>query len=360
VRSATPKTSVVISKSTTYTVAVGDDGKLIASDATAGAFTITLPVAATAGDGFEISVVKIDSSANAVTIDGDGSETINDESDLDLEVQFDSVVLRSDGSEWFATVRPSSTATPLPRGYIDGLILSNNSTDAEHDIDISAGKARDEDDEANLTLAATLTKAIDSAWAVGDGNGGLDTGTVTTASWYHIFLIRRSDTGVVDALFSTSATAPTMPTNYDQQRRIGAVLTDGSSNIIAFVQLGDEFLWDVVVSDRNGADPGTSAVLTTLDVPTGVQVRANVSVPLSDTTPAATTNIIVSSPDQADTAPTDNLRDAAVGTDNFRTTVTKLVRTDTSARIRTRLSNSDAGVILQVLTHGWVDRRGKE
>jgi hypothetical protein len=239
VRSATPKTSVVISKTTTYTVAVGDDGKLIAADATAGAFTITLPVAATAGDGFEISVVKIDSSANAVTIDGDGSETINDESDLDLADQFDAAVLRSDGSEWFTTVRPSSITTPLPRGYIDGFTISNNGADAEHDIDIATGAARDEDNEANLSLSTTLTKAIDAAWAVGDGNGGLDTGSVGNATWYYVWLIRRSDTGVVDALFSTSSSSPTMPTNYDQRRLLGAVFTNSSANIAAdqFVQV---------------------------------------------------------------------------------------------------------------------------
>jgi hypothetical protein len=47
-----------------------------------------------------------------------------------------------------------------------------------------------------------LTKTISSTWSVGSGNGGLDTGAVLASTWYHIYLIERTDTGVVDALLS--------------------------------------------------------------------------------------------------------------------------------------------------------------
>ena len=147
----------------------------------------------------------------------------------------------------------AASELPLPLNYIAGLITSNG-TDADHDIDIAVGVARSADDSLNLKLAAVLTKQIDAAWAVGDDQGGIDTGSVAVDTLYAIWLIKRPDTGVVDALFSTSFSAPTMPANYTKKRLIGAVLTDGSSNIEEYEQVGDRFTWTAsqsVVSDSS-------------------------------------------------------------------------------------------------------------
>lgn len=99
------------------------------------------------------------------------------------------------------------------RGQIFGLTLSNNVTDATNDIDIAAGAAVDTTGTASMLLASSLTKRLDAAWAVGTGNGGLDTGAVGNNTYYG-YLIMRPDTGVVDAIFSLSSTAPTLPANY--------------------------------------------------------------------------------------------------------------------------------------------------
>jgi hypothetical protein len=130
---------------------------------------------------------------------------------------------------------------PLPTNYIGGLITSNDAGDTDHDIAIAPGSARGLADDANLRLAAILTKQIDAAWAVGDDQGGIDTGSVAADTLYAVWLIKRSDTGVVDALFSTSFTSPTMPTDYDKKRLIGAVQTEGSANIVGYLQSGDYF-----------------------------------------------------------------------------------------------------------------------
>ena len=67
-------------------------------------------------------------------------------------------------------------------------------------------------------------------------------------TWYHVWLIKRADTGVVDALFSLSATAPTMPANYTRQppRRFGPDQWVRQHH--AFEQISDEFEWDVPAS----------------------------------------------------------------------------------------------------------------
>lgn len=147
----------------------------------------------------------------------------------------------------------SQIANVWPRGYIDGLILSNSAGDAADDIDIADGVAKDDGDSADVTLAAPITKQLDAAWAEGANAGGLDTGAKLPDTWYHVWLIARSDTGSVDALFSALATTPTMPANYDRKRRIGAVLTDGSGVIVPFYQVDNQFFWRRMKNDFSGS-----------------------------------------------------------------------------------------------------------
>tara|TARA_Y100000310_G_scaffold147940_1_gene147212 strand:- start:449 stop:3943 length:3495 start_codon:yes stop_codon:yes gene_type:complete len=130
---------------------------------------------------------------------------------------------------------------PMPKSHLAGMLTSNNGTDADHDLDIAAGECRDATDAYNITLSSSLTKQIDAAWSVGTNAGGLDTGAVAADTTYAVWAIIRSDTDVVDALFSTSFTSPTMPTNYDYKRLIGFVITDSSSNLLGFRQSGDLF-----------------------------------------------------------------------------------------------------------------------
>lgn len=252
---------------------------------------------------------------------------------------------------------------PLPRAYLAGLGLSR-AADTDHDITVAVGEARDGGHTANLVLAAAITKQIDAAWAVGDAQGGLDTGSVGNATWYHVWLIKRSDTGVVDALFSTSASSPTMPSDYDLKRRIGAVLTDGSANIIAFVQNGDTFLWTnpPVVSATN---PGTSAVSRTLSTPLGVVTEAIVNVEISAVTSGSVAVYLspLSVDDEAVTvtdAPLATL--SSVNAANAATSPSTQARvfTDTSSAIRSRLSASGSSDALRIATLGWVDRRGRD
>ena len=88
------------SKTGAYTVTTGDEGDMVLCDATSGAFTVTLPAAATAGDGFAVRIKKTDSSTNIVTVDGNGSETIDGATTYLLYNQYDSVHMVCDGSNW--------------------------------------------------------------------------------------------------------------------------------------------------------------------------------------------------------------------------------------------------------------------
>jgi hypothetical protein len=160
-------------------------------------------------------------------------------------------------------------ARGVNRTYAFGSTLANNSSDAVNDVDVSLGTVHSQNG-TRMVLASTVTKRLDGTWAVGSGNGGLDTGTKAVNSTYHVYVIMRPDTGVVDAILSLSATGPALPTNYTEYRRRGAVLTDGSGNIRAFQQFGTEFR----IGQVTDATMGTSAqALMAVTVPNGLPVK---------------------------------------------------------------------------------------
>lgn len=218
-----------------------------------------------------------------------------------------------DGTEWWDSNTPTSTLNAknvydgsadavmgfhetagnryypaLHRGAIHGLRISNNGTDALNDIDIAVGSCRDSTDVDDMHLLSALTKRLDATWAVGTNQGGLDTGAEAASTLYAVWLIKRSDTGVVDALFSTSFTSPTMPPNYDRRRLIGAIYNDAASAIVAFTQVGDYFRYtgDVIQDVLDSTITAASFETATLSVPPSC--LAHVYVDLDNATETAT------------------------------------------------------------------------
>lgn len=81
-----------------YTV-LDTDG-LILADATSGAITVNLPTAVGRLNR-RIQVKKIDASGNAVTIDANGSETIDGSLTEVISSQYDAPRMKSDGTTWW-------------------------------------------------------------------------------------------------------------------------------------------------------------------------------------------------------------------------------------------------------------------
>jgi hypothetical protein len=253
----------------------------------------------------------------------------------------------------------------LLRGYIDGLVMSTAGSSAT--ISIAAGVAADSTNTELISLSSAIAKTT-SAWAVGTGNGGLDTGSIANDTWYHFYLIRRPDTGVVDVVFSTSASSPTLPANYTQYRRIGAGRTNGSAQWTRFFQNGDEFLWETPTLDFNATNPGTSAVSRTLRVPTGIVVYAISNWMVLNTAAAVNFSGVVSSLDTTDSAPNisaaplinlgGNVATAAGNVAYASAYLT--IKTNTSGQVRSRMLGSDANCNLRASTVGWIDTRGRD
>lgn len=260
------------------------------------------------------------------------------------------------------TITASGSSSRMPRSHISGLVLSNNESDATNDIDIAAGEARDSTNAEDIILASALTKRLDAAWAVGTAQGGLDTGSIANAT-YHVWLIKRSDTGVVDVLFSLSATAPTMPTNYDYKRRIGSIIR-ASGAIVPFVQDHIRFMRKTPVTDVNAAAVNNATAVTrNLSVPTGIRVGAINTLVLGAPISGAQAIVYYVLSDLSSTGTAAGPGNAHVisswdgtafgvpGSSGFVETMT-----NTSAQISSRgYSTNYAGVTITIGTHGWVD-----
>lgn len=289
-----------------------------------------------------------------VLITSDATDTTAHEADNDFESTITTPV-----SNAGVTTTPKVTLG-LIAGALSGMTLANNGTDATNDIDFAAGVCADSTGAEVITCSA-LTKRLDASWAAGTNQGGLDTGSIADTT-YHCFAIKKDSDGSGDFLFSTSATSPTMPSGYTKFRRIGSIIRK-SSAILAFSQSGDEFLLSAHQSDITANNPGTSAVLRTLTVPAGLKVQALVDIAAVDNTPANSTYVLVTSPDQADTAAAIDHANLAMA--NAGASVPSadggrfVIRTNTSRQIRTRHSDSTTDHYIYGSTAGWIDTRGR-
>ncbi len=259
-----------------------------------------------------------------------------------------------------AALAQATVGGTVLRSHLAGLGLSTAGGSAT--FSVAAGAAADATNAAMLALASATTKTT-SAWVVGAGNGGLDGGTIASATWYHVYLIKRVDTGLVDVVFSLSAGAPALPANYTLYRRLGSMKTDGSAHWLAFSQNGDDFLWLTPVRDVNATNQGTSAVtLACASVPPGVVVDIrfvavwNVGVGGTGIylSPLAVTDQALSASD----VPGISIAGYSAGSLPYCGTFQ--IRSNTSQQFRARADGWGASETLVCSTTGWIDRRGRD
>lgn len=166
------------------------------------------------------------------------------------------------GATALASIGTLQTAIPVTT-TVNGLVMSYATTTT---FTVASGWGFDSTFTDVLHLAASTTKST-SAWAVGSGNGGLDTGAIGANTWYAVYLIKRVDTGVVDVIYSTNATIPALPANYTLYRRIGWIRTNGSSQFTNFNQQGRRFYWNSKAVDLNATPANTNRILLTVSCP---------------------------------------------------------------------------------------------
>jgi hypothetical protein len=346
-----------------YTVSASDQGKFV--KVTASGKTITTPDATVVGSPFVFAVLN--NSSGNITLDGSGSQTIDGVSSFTIPAGA-GVLVNTDGTNWFTsgknffqggtgitidTSTSPATIKAVLNNYLSGLTMSTGG--GSGNMVIASGQASDSTNTSLMSFSG-LTKTT-ASWIAGNG-GGLDTGSIGAGGWYHFYLIQRPDTGAVDAIFSASASAPSLPANYTLYRRIGSAKTDGSNHWIAFVQFGDDFLWLAPPQDISTSSLTAAPTNFALGgVPTGVKVWANITGAFSNATNGI--SLLIQSPDATGAGPstTTGLITARVQAAGIATAFVDNIRTDTSAQITAYASAASS--TLNVSTKGWRDLRGK-
>jgi len=85
-------------KTSGYTITATDT--VIFANAASGSVVITLPTAASFA-GYRFYVKRIDGSANSCSVARSGSDTIDGQASISLDLQYTSMTIVSDGSAWY-------------------------------------------------------------------------------------------------------------------------------------------------------------------------------------------------------------------------------------------------------------------
>jgi len=243
-----------------------------------------------------------------------------------------------------------------PRGYIWGLTMSN-AADTANDITVSAGEAKDEGHAVCMTLAAPITKRLDAGWAVGDAQGGLNTGAEANSTWYEVHLIKRTDTGVVDVMFTTTANRATLPASYTLQRRIGWIRNDGAGAILQFTQVDDHFTWTTQINDVATTQTTTAAAVT-LTVPPNSIARFRACL-TGNTAVNGITVTVFSEIVEGNVTPADTTGIASIGSGDFAIAGAGHfeLRVSATSTIEHDSSTATGTAAFDISTFGFIDHR---
>lgn len=259
-----------------------------------------------------------------------------------------------------ATAIVACTAAQLrdymaPNGYLWNLTMSN-AADTVNDITVAAGEAKDEGNTAVMVLSGAITKQLDAGWAVGTNAGGLNTGSVAANTWYEVHLIKRTDTGVVDVMFTTTANRATLPTNYTLQRRIGWIRRNGST-ILQFTQVDDRFTLTTQINDVAATATATAAAVTLTAPPNSiVRFRASVT---STTSVNTTDTTVFSEIVEGNVTPSDTTGIASLGANDIAGSSAGHFELRVSSTSTIEHDSDGTTYTFDISTFGWIDHRRK-
>ena len=128
--------------------ALEQNGTMYLCNTSGGAFTVTLPAVADMPNGYSLTFFKTDTSTNAITIDGNASEVINDATTYKLDNQYDSITIVNAAGEWRVS---DSNYSKLggARNYREHFV-DHGSQGANYDIDFTLAPVQ------KVTLTASI------------------------------------------------------------------------------------------------------------------------------------------------------------------------------------------------------------
>lgn len=151
-------------KTGAYTVVAGDNGAII--NCTSGTFTVALDAAATLGAGFNCWIWNTSTtSTDAITIDPNGSETIDGRSTLVLR-RGEGTQIVCDGTNWQTGDKKTM------RGYAENILATTTRASASGDRAVAVGSAATASGQYSLALGYFPTASSQYSTAIGASSNG--------------------------------------------------------------------------------------------------------------------------------------------------------------------------------------------
>lgn len=215
------------------TLGVNDSGTLLLVDASGGAVTQNLPAGSTAFAGFTVHLMKTDTSANAVTVDGSGAEAING-APVDLigaRFTFQSYIWT--GTEWSRSgnrVRQVGSNGVAPHQNL----RVSRPTAASVRVQADWLLLTDVSGQQRAVSGVDVTIALTTA-----GAAGLDTGSEANSTWYYAWILCKDD-GTVSGVLSASSSTPTLPSGYVFRGLVSAAYNGAGGDLDAYSQVSNK------------------------------------------------------------------------------------------------------------------------
>lgn len=194
----------VITKSSDYTITTSDSGKVINTNPTGGSFTLTLPSAVTATDGYRITV-RHAGTANTATVQTVSAQTINGSGTSRILSTRDEVLtLVSDGANWHVDAPGIHTLT-------HGKFFGRTTTaDGPPEImSVPFAQVRLAKDGTALRLSpynGNLLTIDGKAEATPDGGITLAASGLSNSTLYYVYAYMSSGVMTLEALTASYAT----------------------------------------------------------------------------------------------------------------------------------------------------------
>jgi len=132
------------------------------------------------------------------------------------------------------TIQTSASQSNFIRDASRNLIVRNGANPRSQ-ISVIADELILQDTTGNSLRLSSVNVTADITQY---GVNGLDTGSESDSTWYHVWIISDGDTK--SALLSTSNTNPILPSGFNYRAYVGAAYNDSLSDFISFHQYGNK------------------------------------------------------------------------------------------------------------------------
>jgi len=207
------------------------------------------------------------------------------------------------------------------------------------------------------------TKLLNANFAAGNNAGMLDTGAIGASKTYFLHAIRNVSTGDCDYLASLSLAAPTVPAGWELNSgaRVGALITNLSSQIVIFVQRGNKVSVLPLLWFSTNVDVAP-ALAVAANIPIGISL--DVSILLTTSASGASVDAFASISDADIVNPLLAGNSGSGVTSRSRTgsgdnidqsQAAGFARSNAAGQVARYVDHSSTGGTTQVYTQGWID-----